>query len=340
MRIGVLGGGMMARVHLASLARIAGAEVVRVGAQEVTEGARTLAGQLGAKVGDPEELWAEDGLDALIVATPTDTHWGAVHAAIERGWNVLCEKPFAREPAEAQALAAAGAKGGVKIAVGHVVRYFPPYAGIRDAVANGEIGTPGVARCVRANLPPAGAEGWYRDCERSGGALFDMGIHDVDWLLWTLGPVERVAATVSGGADGNVAMAVLTHACGALSYLEANWCSTAGFHTSVEVTGSGGVLRSSRGMGVNIALERRPVPLAAEASGGAMLAPAPGEAVVPAGPPSRDPYYEELADVLAWFEGGPEPRVSLADAVASVGVVSAALRSATEGRAIEIGGPS
>jgi UDP-N-acetylglucosamine 3-dehydrogenase len=215
---------------------------------------------------------------------------------------------------------------GVKLSVGHVVRYFPAYARIAEMVKSGQIGPPGLAKCQRVSGPPGAVREWYGDTSRSGGLLLDMGVHDFDWLRWCLGPVQRVSAVTSRADLGQAAMVVLAHTSGAVSVVELSWMDPEGFATTVEVSGPNGLVRHDSRRSSTYLTELWP---AAQGSGPAVR--------VQSGTSTADPYREEVADALAWFSGGAEPRSTGIDAVAAVALAETAELSAVRGEPLPAG---
>jgi predicted dehydrogenase len=127
------------------------------------------------------------------------------------GKHIICEKPLARTLDQGAAILDVVARAGVKLAVGHVVRYFPDYALAHDLVVRGEIGAPGVARATRGAGFPTVPGDWFSDVARSGGVALDLMIHDFDWLRWTFGLLERLYArglTYAGHPRKDAAMVV------------------------------------------------------------------------------------------------------------------------------------
>jgi predicted dehydrogenase len=322
--VGVLGGGVMAYTHVRSLLAMPGVELCGLSAPVVGAELEQVCQSAGVPVrDDPEWLLRESGVQAVVIATPTDTHADLIHQVAEARLDVFCEKPLARTSPEARSAADACAKQDVRLAVGHVVRYFPAYAEVRRRVRAGEIGAPGMARCRRVSRPPREGS-WFRDAARSGGLLFDMGVHDFDWLAWCLGPVERVSALSSQFESAPVSVVTLAHRNGTLSMVELSWADPRGFATSVEVSGPGGILRHDSRSSSTFDLQRW-----AEADA---AVPA---VEVPAGRVSKDPYWEELADALSWFRGGAAPRSQAADGVRAVALAEAARTSASRRQPVD-----
>jgi predicted dehydrogenase len=328
LNVGVLGGGFMAFRHLQSLLTLPVVEVGGLAASVVSPEVLELcrAGRVSVS-SDPSSIFAPPGLDAVVIATPTGTHLELVLQAVAAGSHVFCEKPLALTAQDAQAAVDACASARVKLAVGHVVRYFPAYAAIRAAVVDGEVGPPGMARCRRMSGRPEGH--WFRDPARSGGVIMDMGVHDFDWLRWCLGPVQRVSALATEQGAGDVAMVTLVHESGSISCVELSWMSPRGFETAVEVTGPKGLLRHSSRGSAPFSVDRSSRPESSARPKSSSL-PETSSAVVelPGDEGLDNPYRLELAAALDWFGGGPPPRSSGEDAVAAVALAQAASASA------------
>jgi UDP-N-acetylglucosamine 3-dehydrogenase len=317
----------MAHVHLRSLLSLAAAEVCGVASHDVLPAVSELCAGQAVPVGPSIEwLIGTCRPDAIVVATPTDTHAHLVAESAAAGCHIFCEKPLGRTATEAVRSLTACQEAGVKLSVGHVVRYFPAYARIAEMVKSGQIGPPAMAKCQRVSGPPGAVREWYADAGRSGGLLLDMGVHDFDWLRWCLGPVQRVSAVTSRTDLGQAAMVVLAHASGAISVVELSWMDPEGFGTSVEVSGPNGLVRHDSRRALTYVTEMWPGAEAAEAT-----------VQVPLNASANDPYREEVADALLWFDGGSEPRSTGLDAVAAVALAEAAQLSARRGEPVPFG---
>lgn len=90
--IGLLGCGRIGKVHAQSIAQLEGARVAAV-ADAFEEPARMLAAQTGAKLMTPLALIEDASVDAIVIGTPTDTHYDLIHAATASGKAIFCEKP-------------------------------------------------------------------------------------------------------------------------------------------------------------------------------------------------------------------------------------------------------
>ncbi|MFJ1967265.1 Gfo/Idh/MocA family protein [Streptomyces sp. NPDC087903] len=325
--VALIGAGGIARTHLPAWTAL-GARV-RIYAPD--DRAPSLAREFGATaVTSRQEAMA--GADVVDVCTPTDTHPDIALAAIAAGAHVLCEKPLALTAADAELIAGAAEAAGLRLYPGHVVRFFPAYARLRELVAGGELGRVATARFTRTGRYPTWSP-WFADPARSGGILVDQMIHDFDIARWLFGAVVRVHAHQRGhltapAPDGAVAVgtAVLTHETGVITQVVGVWAqSDTPFRTTFHVAGTGGTIShdSLAAPGLRVI-------------GGRAGADAAG---IPAGDFGESPYAVQIREFATAFAGdGPEPRVSARDGVAAVRIAEAAAESARTGRATTMEG--
>lgn len=192
-RLGILGGGFMARVHAAA-ARSAGAQLTAV-ATSTPVGTLDAARALGAtKASDADALIADADIDVVHVCTPNATHAALAHAALAAGKHVVCEKPLATTVADARALADAASDAGLVAAVPFVYRYHPMVREARARIAAGEIGALLTLDCAYLQdwmlLP--GDDDWRADAAAGGPsrAFADIGSHLCDLVEFVAG--ERI----------------------------------------------------------------------------------------------------------------------------------------------------
>ncbi|MFC5219645.1 Gfo/Idh/MocA family protein [Streptomyces coerulescens] len=319
--VAVIGAGFIARTHVP--AWIALGARIRIFS---TDGQAAL---LAEEFGLTEAASLEEALDGAAVAdlcTPTTTHHDIALAAFEAGAHVLCEKPLALTPQNAQHMADAAEEAGRLLYPGHVVRFFPAYTRLFDAVTSGALGRVAVARFTRAGRYPTWSN-WFADPALSGGIVTDQMLHDIDIARWLFGDVVSIHATQRGNPtapDGPVAAggATLTHESGVISQVLGIWGPPATpFRYTFHIAGSDGTLTHDSLAHPSLRASGHP---AAQGDG------------VPTGDFGEDPFATQIREFAAAFQGGPPPRVSAHDGVAAVRIAAAARQSAATGLAVAI----
>lgn len=144
-----------------------------------------------------EAFLADPDVSAVSICTPTDSHVDLALAALRAGKHVLVEKPVAVAPDEVERLEWVARESGTVCMPAHCIRFWPAWAWLLDAVRDGRFGSVRSAVFRRLATPPAWSQSFYEDTARSGGALFDLHIHDTDFVLACFGPPEAVSSTGS-----------------------------------------------------------------------------------------------------------------------------------------------
>ena len=150
---------------------------------------------------DWQRMLAEQSLDLVLIATPTDMHARMSLAALEHGAHVLCEKPMAMDAAEAeQMLARAEALGRVHM-IGHELRFNAKRRRVRELIKSGAVGP--IRHLVIRNIGSSWADpasrpwgDWWSSAAQGGGRLGANGSHQVDLLRWWLGEIVSVSGVV------------------------------------------------------------------------------------------------------------------------------------------------
>ena len=144
-RIGMIGCGAQANVHFDAVKEL-GEEIATVAAVcDLDDERLTAAGQVWPQARatkDYNEMLAPGDLDLVIVATMPNTHEAMSLASLEAGANVLCEKPFMMNAAEAQNVLAKAKMANLRVQLGTNMRYMTGSQYLHDLVTNGTIGTP------------------------------------------------------------------------------------------------------------------------------------------------------------------------------------------------------
>lgn len=153
---------------------------------------------------DWREMLQKEEVDMVDICVPTFIHDTIANAVLEMGYNVMSEKPMALNYDRAVAMVETAKKHNVKLMIGQCLRFGAHYRFLKKAVDEnlfGEIKT-GIFR--RFSGPPLwGWEGWFTDIEKSGGALLDMHIHDIDIIRYLLGEPEAVSCNTANFYSGD-----------------------------------------------------------------------------------------------------------------------------------------
>lgn len=326
MRVGIAGAGLMGVTHAAAWATT-GATIAGIIAGSSDEAER-LAAQYGAAV-YPSYAAMLDDVEIVDICTPTHLHHQMVLAAAAAGRQIICEKPLARTVEQGREMIAACARAGVQLYVAQVVRFFPEYARAKALVDGGAVGRPAVLRLHRGSFRPRRPEGnWFLDEEKSGGIILDMMIHDFDYARWVAGEVETVFARQVGRAEPaapvDYAMAILSHAGGAISHISGAWAyPPPTFRTKLEIAGDGGLITHD-------SADSAPIELLV---GGTAEG---GNVGLPASPLAESPYATQIKELYAAIARGTNPRVGPTDGLAAVQIALAALESARTGDPVRL----
>lgn len=153
---------------------------------------------VAARYTDYIEMYDKEDLDAVIVCTPNDVHAPATIAALERGINVLCEKPMSLDPDQGQAMLEAAEKSGKLLTFGFHYRHMPEVMAARRVVDSGELGDVYMVRVQalrRRGIPSWGT--FVHKHIQGGGAMIDFGVHLLDSALWLMGNPKAVEVSAS-----------------------------------------------------------------------------------------------------------------------------------------------
>ena len=214
MRVGVVGVGVMGSNHARVFAGLPNTELVGVADpdQKQTEFvARTLG---CAAVASVEQL-LDLGVDAITIAAPTHLHRDVSLAAIARGVHVMVEKPIASTVEEGEEIIAAARRAGVTLMVGHVERFNPAVAAIKQAIKDEDILSIAITRV--GPFPPRMS---------NVGVVIDLAVHDIDLIRWfTESEIVDVQPQLSCAVAEREDIALLQFrtASGVLAHINTNW---------------------------------------------------------------------------------------------------------------------
>jgi myo-inositol 2-dehydrogenase/D-chiro-inositol 1-dehydrogenase len=198
LRIAVLGVGMMGAFHVDALSkRVRGAQVTVIN-DFLDDKAAEVAGTVGARVeADPIAAINDSDVDAVLIASPGDAHAEQLHACLDRGIPVLCEKPLTTDMESAYAIVQKEkALGKQLIQVGFMRRFDPEYAALRKLISDGGLGNPLMVHCVHRN-PAVG------DHFNSEFMIRDSVVHEVDVVRFLLDEEITSVEVVRGVASSS-----------------------------------------------------------------------------------------------------------------------------------------
>lgn len=249
LRLGLLGCGRIGQVHARSIAQVNGARVAAV-ADAFPEAASTLAERTGSAVLSSLELIANSDIDAVVIGTPTDTHYDLILAAAAAGKAIFCEKPVDMSADRIRACIKAVDAAGVAFLTAFNRRFDPNFANLQARLAAGEIGNTEIVTILsRDPSPPP-----ISYIKSSGGIFRDMMIHDLDMARFLLGeePVQVFATgaalvdpAIGEAGDVDTAAVTLTTATGKICQISNSRRATYGYDQRIEVHGAKGMLRAA-----------------------------------------------------------------------------------------------
>jgi predicted dehydrogenase len=187
-RIGVIGFGQWGPNHVRNFRVIDECDVLRICDSSATRLAlaRKQFRDLAVTT-DPTEITTATDIDAVVVATPVQSHVALVRQALEAGKDVLCEKPLAATVDDCRALCDLAAAKQRLLMVGHVFLYNPGVQHLKIDLDRGELGRIYYMDATRTNLGPV---------RRDVGAIYDLASHDVSIFNYLLGtPPAEISAT-------------------------------------------------------------------------------------------------------------------------------------------------
>ena len=325
LKVGLLGAGRIAGVHATAITTNPGSTLVAVSDINADAVAR-LAAQYGAEARTTDAILNDPTIDAVLIATSTDTHSDLIERATGAGKAVLCEKPVDLSLARAQACQKVAARNGKPVMIGFNRRFDPNFAALKAALDKGEIGKPELLSIT--SFDPAPPPVAY--IKVSGGLFRDMMIHDFDMANFLMGEAPVTVSAVGSsivdpaiGAAGDVDTAVvtLTYADGRIAVIKNSRRAVYGYDQRVELLGSEGLLQAQN------MLENTVVKSTTAGVTGAKPTFFFLERYMPA-------YAAEWSAFVAAVNAGTPLPVTLADGVAALAMAEAATQSARSGQPV------
>ncbi|MBQ9963841.1 MAG: Gfo/Idh/MocA family oxidoreductase [Clostridia bacterium] len=152
---------------------------------------------------DWQEMLDNEEIDMVDLCVPTFLHADLTVALLERGVNVLCEKPMSLSSTDCRRMCEAAKNSGKQLMIGQCIRFCDHYTYLKEAVADGRFGKVKGGIFRRLSTPPVwGWENWFMDYDRSHGCVLDLHIHDVDFAQYAFGLPMTVSCTTADITSG------------------------------------------------------------------------------------------------------------------------------------------
>jgi len=339
-RVGIAGLGGMGGVHARCYAALPNTQLV-AGADLEPERRQRFAEGREVQVFDSyQAMLASADIDMVDICLPTYLHAEAAVAFASAKRHVLCEKPMALSVADCDRMIAAADTAGVQLMIAQVLRFSPDYALVKEIDDSGRFGQVLSVSATRLGGRPMWSwQHWFSDPERSGGAILDLHVHDIDFIGCLLGRPTTISAvgTFSGSTGADTSFTSMTgFPGGAVAFAETSWMRGPEFPfvTALRVDLEGGSVALSSASPTGV--------LVCPADGGAEH-PEPQQIAAPEGGNTGiniddlDGYFLEIEYFLECIEKGERPaRVPPEASRQAVAICLAAGESIRTGRPVAL----
>ena len=251
--VGIIGLGFMAATHIRAYRQVEGARIAAL----CNPSGRHLDGdfsKVSGNVGADEpvrldmqgvlasqnfaDLLSNPHIHLIDICAPTQAHHELCLAALGAGKHVLCEKPLARSSKLAEEITAAASRAKGFFMPAMCVRFWPEWSWLKTAVHDLAYGKVLAARFRRVAEPPGWGQKHFLNGAESGGGLFDLHIHDTDFIQFCFGRPQAVFSTGYSKFSGAIDHVVTQYqfGSGAAVCAEGSWAMMAGFGFSMAYT--------------------------------------------------------------------------------------------------------
>lgn len=251
--VGVVGLGFMGVTHIKAYLKIPGVRIAAICdafrlpkdgvltgvSGNVTDGdAVRLDMSVTRAYSKLEDLLADPEIHLVDLCVPTPDHPKMAVAALQAGKHVVCEKPLARNVAQAKLITDAAAAAKTYFMPAMCMRFWPGWAWLKQVVDAGTYGKVLAARFRRVSGPPGWSRSTYFKGTDSGGALLDLHIHDTDFIQFVFGRPLAVASMGQERFSGAIDHVVTQYhvKCGATVHAEGSWLMSDGYGFSMTYT--------------------------------------------------------------------------------------------------------
>ena len=246
--VGVIGAGRIGKIHIENILRnIPDLKLKLVADININDQMEQWANQIGVPLltQDVNDIFNDAEIDAVVIASSTDTHVKFIQKAARLKKDVFCEKPIDTDLKLIKETLEIVKEEGIKLMIGFNRRFDKNFKRVRDIVSSGQIGTPQIIK-VTARDPALPSIEYIKG---SGGMFFDMTIHDWDMVRFQAGSeIEEVYATgavlvdpkIGKAGDIDTAAIILKLKNGAIGMIDNSRQAVYGYDQRVEVFGSMG----------------------------------------------------------------------------------------------------
>ncbi len=326
----------MGKMHLSIYGRLDGVKVAalcdtnadNLSLKEGQAGNIAIEGGLGdlsdvKRFSNYKEMLEWGEFDYVDLCLPTQLHRDFTIRALDAGFHVFCEKPMARNLAEAKEMMAAAKSSGKYLTIGQCLRFWPVYVEMGKIIAEKTYGEVVSAELARYSQTPTwSTDNWIMNPANSGNAALDLHIHDVDMVLNWFGRPTGVTSSGSAGKDDSYG-----HIASIYDYPDksvtsvGNWVCSDSFGFTMRAL---------------VVLEKAVLEMDSSKQPLFTIHPQEGERIA-VDLDSNDGYYYELKDFVECIASGSEPRIVTPETAAeSLEVVLAEIQSARNGEKIRL----
>lgn len=225
-KVAIVGCGFMGRMHANVYGLLENAELVAF-VDRKPEKREAYSSEFNAPAyATLHELFENHpDLDAVDICLPTYEHKDATLAVASAKKHVFCEKPMALSVDEADEMISACEKAGVRLMIGHCIRFWPEYDLLKKMVDDQRLGKLLSINLTRfGEFPFWSTDNWLADESKAGGGALDMHIHDTDFIHYLLGEPKTVSSwgTVDHRGTSQI-FTNMTYGNGAVVHLEGGW---------------------------------------------------------------------------------------------------------------------
>nr|MDO8088883.1 Gfo/Idh/MocA family oxidoreductase [Candidatus Sigynarchaeum springense] len=339
LKVGIIGSGFIAEHHALAYSQLQNVDMIGL-SSVIEDQAMALMARYnipGKPFKDYKEL-LKLGPDVVSVCLPNYLHREVTADVLEAGAHALVEKPLARNVAEGKAMIAAEKKSGKKIFYCENNMYAPTFAKVKEIIDEGALGKIYMGRGKEQHSGPH-SQWFYKKEPSGGGALVDLGIHDIACLVWYLGcDVKKVFCQTTTtqpdrGKFGRCevednAVGILYFENGAQVVIEESWCAPGGYDMRFELFGTEGQLKVAPTFSNLMSVySEKGYGYAVEKAGSTMgwTFPVPAEAW-------NFGYPQEVASFVDCIVNKKEPLTDAAYGLKILNIVETMYKSAASGR--------